>query len=210
MLLYIRKRRHDASSDVVRSARQGRRRAADFYSGTCSAGHSGAGSDSVRLVERARRAVSRAGSARSPGHALVGDLLRRDADIDASLAEAQRRGGKVVVPRTVMPDVTLGVFEDPEGHRSGSSKPRRPEKRGSGRMRPMRRADRLFQIIQLLRRRRSATTATHIAGRSACRTHDLSRHPRPRARRHADRRRSRRRLSHPPRLRPSTAHVRSR
>src|SRR5580765_7646647 len=29
----------------------------------------------------------------------------------------------------------------------------------------MRRADRLFQIIQLLRRRRSATTATHIAGR---------------------------------------------
>ncbi|MBZ5555871.1 MAG: YafY family transcriptional regulator [Acidobacteriia bacterium] len=29
----------------------------------------------------------------------------------------------------------------------------------------MRRADRLFQIIQLLRRRRTATTATHIAGR---------------------------------------------
>src|SRR5207249_10110518 len=30
---------------------------------------------------------------------------------------------------------------------------------------PMRRADRLFQIIQLLRRRRTATTATHIAER---------------------------------------------
>src|SRR2546425_3362845 len=29
----------------------------------------------------------------------------------------------------------------------------------------MRRADRLFQIIQLLRRRRTATTATHIAER---------------------------------------------
>jgi predicted DNA-binding transcriptional regulator YafY len=29
----------------------------------------------------------------------------------------------------------------------------------------MRRADRLFQIIQLLRRRRTATTATHIAGK---------------------------------------------
>jgi len=39
--------------------------------------------------------------------------------IDASLAEVQRRGGKVVVPRTVMPDVTLAVFEDPEGHPIG-------------------------------------------------------------------------------------------
>ena len=39
--------------------------------------------------------------------------------IDASLAEAERRGGKVVVPRTVMPDVTLAVFEDPEGHPIG-------------------------------------------------------------------------------------------
>jgi len=39
--------------------------------------------------------------------------------IDASLAEVQRRGGKVILPRTVMPDVTLAVFEDPEGHPIG-------------------------------------------------------------------------------------------
>lgn len=40
-------------------------------------------------------------------------------DINMSLAEAERRGGKVVVPRTVMPDVTLAIFEDPEGHPIG-------------------------------------------------------------------------------------------
>ena len=39
--------------------------------------------------------------------------------IDGSLADVERRGGKVVVPRTVMPDVTLAVFEDPEGHPIG-------------------------------------------------------------------------------------------
>jgi len=37
-------------------------------------------------------------------------------DVAASLAEADRLGGAIVLPRTVMPDVTLGVFEDPEGH----------------------------------------------------------------------------------------------
>ena len=40
-------------------------------------------------------------------------------DIQRSLAEAERRGGRVVVPRTVMPDVTLAIFEDPEGHPIG-------------------------------------------------------------------------------------------
>ena len=39
--------------------------------------------------------------------------------IDVSLASVERRGGKVVVPRTVMPDVTLAIFEDPEGHPIG-------------------------------------------------------------------------------------------
>jgi uncharacterized protein len=38
------------------------------------------------------------------------------ADVTASLKEAERLGGKVVMPRTVTPDVTMGVFEDPEGH----------------------------------------------------------------------------------------------
>jgi hypothetical protein len=37
-------------------------------------------------------------------------------DVAASLAQAHRLGGAIVLPRTVMPDVTLGVFEDPEGH----------------------------------------------------------------------------------------------
>ena len=37
-------------------------------------------------------------------------------DVTASLEKARSLGGRVVTPRTVMPDVTLGVFEDPEGH----------------------------------------------------------------------------------------------
>lgn len=37
-------------------------------------------------------------------------------DVSASLAQVERLGGKIVMPRTAMPDVTLGVFEDPEGH----------------------------------------------------------------------------------------------
>jgi len=37
-------------------------------------------------------------------------------DVTAALASAEALGGKVVVPRTVRPDVTLGLFEDPEGH----------------------------------------------------------------------------------------------
>ena len=37
-------------------------------------------------------------------------------DVTASLKKAEGLGGKVVLPRTAMPDVTLGAFEDPEGH----------------------------------------------------------------------------------------------
>ncbi|HWW87135.1 MAG TPA: VOC family protein [Vicinamibacterales bacterium] len=37
-------------------------------------------------------------------------------DITASLEKAKNLGGKVVMPRTKMPGVTLGIFEDPEGH----------------------------------------------------------------------------------------------
>jgi hypothetical protein len=40
-------------------------------------------------------------------------------DITASLADAERLGGRIVMPRTVMPGVTLGIFEDPEGHAIG-------------------------------------------------------------------------------------------
>jgi predicted enzyme related to lactoylglutathione lyase len=37
-------------------------------------------------------------------------------DVTASLAKAETLGGKVITPRTVLPDVILGIFEDPEGH----------------------------------------------------------------------------------------------
>jgi predicted enzyme related to lactoylglutathione lyase len=37
-------------------------------------------------------------------------------NVTASLDQAATLGGRIVTPRTVMPDVTLGVFEDPEGH----------------------------------------------------------------------------------------------
>lgn len=37
-------------------------------------------------------------------------------DVTASLQQAERLGGKVVLQKTAMPDVTLGFFEDPEGH----------------------------------------------------------------------------------------------
>ena len=37
-------------------------------------------------------------------------------DVTASLEQARALGGRIVTPRTVMPDVTLGIFEDPEGH----------------------------------------------------------------------------------------------
>ena len=78
----------------------------------------------------------------------------------ASLAKAQALGGKVVMPRTVLPDVILGIFEDPEGHTLGLVE--------AGRLphnRRMRRADRLFRIVQLLRRRRTVVTAAQIAAK---------------------------------------------
>jgi predicted enzyme related to lactoylglutathione lyase len=40
-------------------------------------------------------------------------------DVAATLTEVTRLGGRVVMPRTVMPDVTLGIFEDVEGHAIG-------------------------------------------------------------------------------------------
>jgi predicted enzyme related to lactoylglutathione lyase len=37
-------------------------------------------------------------------------------DVSASLQKAVALGGRVITPRTVLPDVILGIFEDPEGH----------------------------------------------------------------------------------------------
>lgn len=47
-------------------------------------------------------------------------------DVAASLAKAESLGGKTLVPRTVMPDVTLGIFADPEGHVLGLVEARTP------------------------------------------------------------------------------------
>lgn len=41
------------------------------------------------------------------------------ADVDASLTRARQLGGRVVMPKTTMPDATLAVFEDPEGYAIG-------------------------------------------------------------------------------------------
>lgn len=37
-------------------------------------------------------------------------------DVTATLADVERLGGKILMPRTVLPEVTLGMFSDPEGH----------------------------------------------------------------------------------------------
>lgn len=37
-------------------------------------------------------------------------------DVTASLAEAVRLGGKELMPRKVLPDTVIGLFEDPEGN----------------------------------------------------------------------------------------------
>lgn len=37
-------------------------------------------------------------------------------DVTATLNEIAALGGTVLMPRTVRPDVTLGIFKDPEGH----------------------------------------------------------------------------------------------
>jgi uncharacterized protein len=48
-------------------------------------------------------------------------------DVTASLARAEALGGNVVMPRTVLPDVILGTFEDPEGHVVGLVEARDPQ-----------------------------------------------------------------------------------
>jgi uncharacterized protein len=39
--------------------------------------------------------------------------------IETTLANVERLGGKTVMPRTVLPGVTMGMFTDPEGHAIG-------------------------------------------------------------------------------------------
>jgi predicted enzyme related to lactoylglutathione lyase len=44
-------------------------------------------------------------------------------DIDASLARAEKLGGKTLLPRKTMANTTLAFFEDPEGHVIGLVEP---------------------------------------------------------------------------------------
>ena len=55
----------------------------------------------------------------SPGTPSWVTFYTETPDVTASLAKAQALGGKVVMPRTELPDVVLGLFEDPEGHTLG-------------------------------------------------------------------------------------------
>jgi predicted enzyme related to lactoylglutathione lyase len=52
----------------------------------------------------------------SPGTQSWVTFYTETPDVTASLERAVALGGKVVMPRTVLPDVILGIFEDPEGH----------------------------------------------------------------------------------------------
>jgi len=45
-------------------------------------------------------------------------------DIHASVAAAQKLGGEVLMPVTEMPDITIAVVTDPEGHPVGLAKAR--------------------------------------------------------------------------------------
>ena len=54
-----------------------------------------------------------------PGTASWVTFYTETPDVTASLEKAKALGGKVVMPRTVLPDVILGLFEDPEGHTLG-------------------------------------------------------------------------------------------
>jgi predicted enzyme related to lactoylglutathione lyase len=40
-------------------------------------------------------------------------------DVAAALEDAEKHGGKIVQPATEAPNVTFGVFADPQGHQVG-------------------------------------------------------------------------------------------
>ena len=92
----------------------------EFYRGLFGWAFTGKNTSQYGLVETgAQRGIPGGIGGIYPGTRSWVTLYVETADINASLADVQRRGGKVVVPRTVMPDVTLAVFEDPEGHPIG-------------------------------------------------------------------------------------------
>ena len=71
------------------------------------------------LVESNGRGISGGIGASYPGTREWVTFYVQTPDISASLADVERLGGRVVMPRTVMAGVTLGIFEDPEGHAIG-------------------------------------------------------------------------------------------
>ena len=74
---------------------------------------------SVRIAAVERPRHSGRGWRELSGHARRVTFYVETPDVTASLAHVERLGGRVVLPRTVMPGVTLGIFEDPEGHAIG-------------------------------------------------------------------------------------------
>jgi predicted enzyme related to lactoylglutathione lyase len=62
----------------------------------------------------------------SPGTRSWVTFYTETPDVTASLEKAVALGGKVITARTVLPDVTLGIFEDPEGHVLGLVEARNP------------------------------------------------------------------------------------
>lgn len=71
------------------------------------------------LVKKERSGIA-GGIGQAPsgkGHVTV---YVRVADLEKSLAKAVKLGGKVVMPATeIMPDVSIAMFTDPEGHTIG-------------------------------------------------------------------------------------------
>ncbi len=85
-------------------------------------------------------------------------------DLDGAIERVQAEGGKVVMGRTLITESigSIAWFVDTEGNRVALHSQRvRGWTRGRRRLKleAMRRADRLFQIVLFLRRRRVATRA---------------------------------------------------
>jgi predicted enzyme related to lactoylglutathione lyase len=63
-------------------------------------------------------------SAPEPGASAAITFYVEVPEIDATLAEVESKGGKVLMPRTVLPGmVTLGIFSDPQGNVVGLVEP---------------------------------------------------------------------------------------
>ena len=89
-----------------------------FY-GTLFGWSFGGDPSSYGLVQSNGRGIPGGVGASYPGTRDWVTFYVETSDVTASLAHAEQLGGRVVMPRTVMPGVTLGIFEDPEGHAIG-------------------------------------------------------------------------------------------